>query len=36
MTEPNTLSIVPYSDIHKDAFKALNEAWITKYFKMEK
>ncbi|WP_418498890.1 GNAT family N-acetyltransferase [Flagellimonas sp.] len=36
MTEPNTLSIVPFSDIHKDAFKALNEAWITKYFKMEK
>lgn len=36
MTKSNTLSIVPYSDIYKDAFKSLNEAWITKYFKMEK
>lgn len=33
---PDTLSVVPYSDTHKEAFKALNEAWITKYFKMEK
>ncbi|WP_318344426.1 GNAT family N-acetyltransferase [Flagellimonas baculiformis] len=36
MSRSETLSIVPYSDAHKDAFKALNEAWITKYFKMEK
>lgn len=33
---PDTLSVVPYSDTHKEAFKTLNEAWITKYFKMEK
>ncbi|WP_313791642.1 MULTISPECIES: GNAT family N-acetyltransferase [Flavobacteriaceae] len=27
--------IVPYSDIYRTAFRALNEEWITKYFKME-
>lgn len=31
----DTLAIVPYSDDHQDAFRSLNEAWITKYFKME-
>lgn len=29
------LTIVPFSDQHRDAFRKLNEEWITKYFKME-
>lgn len=32
---PATISIVPYSDAHKEDFRRLNEEWITKYFKME-
>lgn len=36
MPRSEAFFIVPYADTHKDAFKALNEAWITKYFKMEK
>jgi N-acetylglutamate synthase-like GNAT family acetyltransferase len=31
----NTLKIVNYEPKHQPAFKALNEVWITKYFKME-
>ena len=31
----DTLAIVPYSEIYRDAFRTLNEAWITKYFRME-
>lgn len=27
--------IVPFSEVYRSAFKALNEEWITKYFKME-
>ncbi|AWX43158.1 hypothetical protein HME9304_00145 [Flagellimonas maritima] len=30
-----TPEIIPYSNIYKDSFKALNEEWITKYFVME-
>lgn len=30
-----TLTIVPFSDQYRDAFRKLNEEWITKYFKME-
>lgn len=33
MNKPFT--IVPYSEAFKDAFRSLNEEWITKYFKME-
>ncbi|MCK0159948.1 GNAT family N-acetyltransferase [Allomuricauda sp. F6463D] len=30
-----SIVIVPYSNIYKDAFRKLNEEWITKYFNME-
>ncbi|WP_108423058.1 GNAT family N-acetyltransferase [Flagellimonas amoyensis] len=36
MSISESFSIIPYSDSYKQDFKALNEAWITKYFKMEK
>ncbi|SFC33801.1 Acetyltransferase (GNAT) family protein [Flagellimonas taeanensis] len=32
----DTISVIPYSDSYQQEFKELNEAWITKYFKMEK
>ncbi|MBS9464206.1 GNAT family N-acetyltransferase [Flagellimonas sp. 389] len=31
----DTPKIVPYTEEYKDAFKALNIAWIEKYFKIE-
>jgi N-acetylglutamate synthase-like GNAT family acetyltransferase len=31
----NELNIINYEPKHQPAFKALNEAWISKYFKME-
>lgn len=31
----NSVQIVPFSSQYKMAFKALNEAWISHYFKME-
>ncbi|MBA4744334.1 GNAT family N-acetyltransferase [Muricauda sp. TY007] len=30
-----SFTIVPYSETYKDAFRSLNEEWITKYFQME-
>ncbi|AEM69189.1 GCN5-related N-acetyltransferase [Allomuricauda ruestringensis DSM 13258] len=30
-----SFTIVPYSDTYKDAFRSLNEEWITKYFQIE-
>lgn len=32
----DTIYVIPYSDSYQQEFKELNEAWITKYFKMEK
>ncbi|NAY90548.1 GNAT family N-acetyltransferase [Muricauda sp. JGD-17] len=29
------VKIVPFSDAYKNAFRALNEEWIVKYFRME-
>ncbi len=29
------LQIVPYEPAHRDAFRQLNEAWITRYFRLE-
>jgi len=34
-TMTTSISIVPYSEKYKDAFRQLNEEWITQYFKME-
>jgi N-acetylglutamate synthase-like GNAT family acetyltransferase len=31
----SVIEIVPYSPVYASAFKSLNEAWITKYFKLE-
>ena len=31
----STIKIVPYEDHHQKAFKAINEKWISQYFKME-
>jgi DNA-binding MarR family transcriptional regulator len=33
--ESNDVKIIPYQPEHKEAFKKLNEDWITQYFKME-
>lgn len=30
-----SFTIIPYSETYKDAFRSLNEEWITKYFQME-
>ncbi len=30
-----SFTIVPYSETYKDAFRSLNEEWITKYFQIE-
>jgi len=35
MRESNKVQIVPYEPRYNAAFKALNEEWISKYFKME-
>jgi len=29
------ITIVPFSEAYKEAFRSLNEEWITKYFEME-
>lgn len=29
------LKIVPYESAHRDAFRELNQAWITRYFRLE-
>ena len=31
----HAVTIVPYSETYKDAFRELNEEWITKYFQIE-
>ena len=31
----DNVSVESYSEIYKSAFKQLNEAWITKFFKIE-
>ena len=31
----NKVNIVPYSEAHKEYFKSLNHAWISKYFTLE-
>ncbi len=36
LREAKDIQIVPYEAKYKKAFKALNEEWITTYFKMEK
>lgn len=34
-TAQQALNIVPYAPTHRDAFRRLNEAWITRYFRLE-
>jgi GNAT superfamily N-acetyltransferase len=29
------ITIIPYTPVYAEAFKSINEEWITKYFKME-
>jgi GNAT superfamily N-acetyltransferase len=33
--EDQPLQIVPYESAHRDAFRQLNQAWITRYFRLE-
>lgn len=33
--EGNEVKLIPYTSEYRSAFKSLNEAWITKYWKME-